>query len=238
MSLFHMDTDRPDSSGNGNHGTPQNGPTISHIPILGGGAGGFGGINDLAVGGILNCLSNTFSVQFWAKPTTTHEVDGPFRNGTSGISAQRYVFEARHVGAVEAAGSGALTRIHRADDLPAKSCPPTPAIGSATAPASPFWLGNSVEISKPPLSKIARADPLAPSEGTLPARQARGSRYRSFQIASNTGSILAWNGGSLTITQTLSYTLRSQSCFSGIVASDAANSCIFLRSDFAVDRAR
>lgn len=81
-----------DSSGNGNHGTPE-GATAS-------GAGRvckaaiFNGTSPTRIKADTNyadSISNDFTMAFWVNPSVTHQLDTPSTSGTAGTSGQHYV---------------------------------------------------------------------------------------------------------------------------------------------------
>ncbi len=70
--------------------------------------------------------ANNFTMEFWFRPTTTHQIDTEATSGFGGTSGQRYLFDAMFGGSVPVAGAGVSAGTngisvyeHTADYLPA-----------------------------------------------------------------------------------------------------------------------
>ena len=85
-----------DLSGGGNNGTLTNGPTYSSANR---GSLVFDGTNDYVQLSSAYSITNTFSIELWCLPSTTHEIDGESTSGTSGASGQRYIINPQNSGA-------------------------------------------------------------------------------------------------------------------------------------------
>jgi len=86
---------------NGNNGTLTNGPTYSSAN---GGSIVFDGTNDYVQLSSAYSITNTFSIELWCLPSTTHQIDGESTSGTSGASGQRYIINPQNSGANGGAG--------------------------------------------------------------------------------------------------------------------------------------
>lgn len=97
VGLWHMDGNWLDFSGSGNGGTGKNGASFTPDNVQGGASGIFDGI-DASVStanGYLSNAANTFTVEFWAKPTATRDATSETNGGLTDVSGQRFAIAPR-----------------------------------------------------------------------------------------------------------------------------------------------
>jgi len=118
-----------DRSGNGNHGTLNNGPVWATGIVAG--ALQFDGTDDHVVAGTTGRPSDTFSFGAWLKTSATHELDAQASSGTVGVNNQRYAFDPSHGGDQNAGAglsvgtNGVAVYEHGGDYMPATAAYPT-----------------------------------------------------------------------------------------------------------------
>jgi len=93
-----------DQSDNHNDGTPYNG-VLYQQPGQVGYALGFDGVDDYVTIGTTGRPTDTFSFGGWFKTSVTHEIDAQADSGVDGVYNQRYAFDPRHGGDLNA-GAG------------------------------------------------------------------------------------------------------------------------------------
>jgi hypothetical protein len=92
VGLWHFDGDWGDSSGNNYLGVPYNNPQFSSNKAIGVSSGSFDGVDDYVIAseGYISTASNTFTIEFWANPSSTRATTTESNSGSSGTSGQRY----------------------------------------------------------------------------------------------------------------------------------------------------
>ena len=126
IGQWHMDNNWNDSSGNGNNGTAYNGATFSTDAKIGTHAGSFDGVDDYVSGTntYISAATNTFTIEFWSKPTATRNITIESNSGISGIGGQRYAISPAWFGnsdagvGVSVGTNGISVFEHAADYLP------------------------------------------------------------------------------------------------------------------------
>jgi len=126
VGQWHMDGNWNDSSGNGNNGTAYNGATFSTDAKVGTHAGSFDGVDDYVSGTntYISAAPNTFTIEFWSKPTATRNETTESNSGISGTGGQRYAIKPVWFGnsdagvGVSVGTNGISVFEHAADYLP------------------------------------------------------------------------------------------------------------------------
>jgi hypothetical protein len=119
-----------DQSGNHNDGTSFNGVLYQQAGQAGY-ALGFDGIDDYVVVGTVGRPTDTFSFGAWLKTSSTHEIDTQAISGYGGVYNQRYAFDPRHGGDLNAGAglsvgtNGIAVYEHGSDYMPATAAYPT-----------------------------------------------------------------------------------------------------------------
>ncbi|MCK5724555.1 MAG: hypothetical protein KAI84_18620, partial [Gammaproteobacteria bacterium] len=171
-----------DSSGNANDGT-----IYGAIWVDGkfGKALSFDGIDDyVSTISSFNNIENSFTVEIWAYPDATHEIDSELTSGTSGTSGQRYVIWPNHGGSEGAAGSGISMGTNGVSLYEhASSYMPAPLVFADTISG---WIHLVVvyENKQPKLyinSNLVKTGLTSPKISVFPSNQIGGGSYGYFK---------------------------------------------------------